>query len=115
MSNRVRACGLPSGLSMRMRLLGDLERASPSAMKPMVPLIVFAQDGLGGVEVSGNHVGDGLAKELAAEGRVGELFPDGFSEAPCEGHLFLDVFPHFDHGLNGNAYVTATKASFRLR
>ena len=38
-SNRFRACGLPSGPNMRIRLLDDLPVSSPSSRKPMVALM----------------------------------------------------------------------------
>ncbi len=59
---------------------------------------VLAQNGLGRVEVAGHHVADRFAQKLAAKGRIGELFLDRLSEAPCEGHLVF-LLPHLDHGM----------------
>ena len=55
---------------------------------------ILAQNGLGCVEVSREHVVNGTAKELAAEVGVCEVLQDGFAKTACQWHsnLSLSVF-----------------------
>src|ERR1700730_565622 len=70
MPKRLRACGLPRGPNMRMRLFGWVPVASPSFSKPTVRLDVVAQDRLAGVDIAGEHGVDAFTQQRFAEAWV---------------------------------------------
>jgi len=69
-SKRLRACGLPLGPSIRIRLLGGRPVSSPS-LEADRGVDVIAQHGLAGLGIARQKAFQGLGQQRAAEGLVG--------------------------------------------
>jgi hypothetical protein len=70
MPKRLRACGLPRGPNIRMRLFGWVPVASPSFREADGRPDVVAEDRLAGVDIAGEHGVDAFAQQRSAEGGI---------------------------------------------
>ena len=67
MPKRLRACGLPRGPNMRMRLFGRRAGRLAELLEADRRLDVVAQDRLAGVDIAGEHGVDAFAQQRFAE------------------------------------------------